>query len=89
MGLSTGLFYFIQYILIGAGYMIGIQCVRGTSICPVSVTGGHYTIGDLHGVFHMVWVSAYFFLQLAGNYDAITDAINSSKSILKFMKETE
>jgi hypothetical protein len=52
MGLTTGLFYFIQYLMYGVGYIYAIQCVRGTSACPVSFTGSHYTLGDLFIVFY-------------------------------------
>jgi hypothetical protein len=51
MGITTGLFYFIQYLMYGIGYMFAIQCVRGTSACPVNVTGSHYTMGELLTVF--------------------------------------
>lgn len=59
--------------------MFGIQCVMGTSACPVSTTGSTYSVGDMHIVFFQVYVCTYYFLQLASNFDAIKDAINSSK----------
>jgi hypothetical protein len=88
MGLSTGLFYFIQYFMFGVGFMFGIQCVRGTSACPTSATGSHYSIGDMHIVFFQVYACSYYFLQIAANYDAIKDAIKSSKGIFQFIKES-
>jgi ABC-type bacteriocin/lantibiotic exporter with double-glycine peptidase domain len=44
LGLSTGLFYLIQYLFFGVGSIMGIQCLRGTSFCPVDVTSSRYTI---------------------------------------------
>jgi ABC-type multidrug transport system fused ATPase/permease subunit len=87
--ISIALFYFIQYLLLGIGFMYGIQCVKGTSACPVSITGSRYTIGELHIVFFEIFMCAYFFLQLASNFDAIRDAINCSKEIFAFMRDTE
>jgi ABC-type multidrug transport system fused ATPase/permease subunit len=89
LGISTALFYFIQYFLIGVGFMYGIQCVKGTSACPVSITGSRYTVGDIHIVFFEIFICAYFFLQLASNFDAIRDAIHCSKEIFTFMRDTE
>lgn len=51
LGISIGLFYFIQYFIMALGFYFGIQCARGTSLCPVSITGAHYTVGDMHIVF--------------------------------------
>lgn len=51
LGVSTGLFYFIQYFIMGLGFYFGIQCARGTYLCPVSMTGSHYTVGEMHIVF--------------------------------------
>lgn len=51
MGISIGLFYFIQYFIMALGFYFGIQCSFGTYLCPVSVTGSHYTVGDMHIVF--------------------------------------
>jgi hypothetical protein len=66
--------------------MYGIQCVRGTSACPTSVTGSRYSIGDMHIVFFEAYACSYYFLQIAANYDAIKDAIRSSKDIFNFIK---
>jgi ATP-binding cassette, subfamily B (MDR/TAP), member 1 len=85
MGIATALFYFIQYFIFGVGFLFGIQCVRGTSACPVSVTGSLYSIGDMHIVFFQTYVCSYYFLQLASNYDSIKGAIVSSKEAFKFI----
>lgn len=45
LSIATGLFYFIQYFMFGIGFLFGVQCVKGTSACPVSVTGSHYSVG--------------------------------------------
>jgi hypothetical protein len=45
LGIATGLFYFVQYLMYGIGYIYALQCVIGTSACPISVTGSHYTSG--------------------------------------------
>lgn len=87
LGISTGLFYFIQYFIFGVGFMFGIQCVRGTSACPVDTTGSHYSIGDMHIAFFQTYICTYYFLQLASNFDAIKDAIQSSKEIFEFIKD--
>jgi ABC-type multidrug transport system fused ATPase/permease subunit len=42
LGTSTGIFYLIQYLFFGLGSIMGIQCIRGTSFCPVSITGSRY-----------------------------------------------
>jgi hypothetical protein len=65
--------------------MFGIQCIRGTSACPVDTTGSRYSIGDMHVTFFETYICSYYFLQLAANYDAIKDAIASSKGIFKFI----
>jgi hypothetical protein len=79
VGITTGLFYFIQYLMYGIGYMYAIQCVRGTSACPVSVTGSHYTMGDFLTVFFELFLCSYNFLQLATNFEYIKSGIESSK----------
>lgn len=89
MGVATALFYFIQYFIFGVGFMFGIQCVRGTSACPVSVTGSLYSIGDMHIVFFQTYVCSYYFLQLASNYDSIKGAILSSKEAFRFIRDAE
>lgn len=88
MGLTTGLFYFLQYLMYGVGYMFAVQCVRGTSACPVSVTGSHYTMGDLLTVFFEIFICSYNFLQLATNFESIKGAIECSKEIFKFVGES-
>lgn len=45
LGIATGLFYFVQYLMYGIGYIYALQCVSGTSACPISVTGSHYSTG--------------------------------------------
>jgi hypothetical protein len=86
LGISTALFYFIQYFTFGAGFMIGIQCIKGSSVCPVDVTGSHYSLGDVQIVFFETFICVYFFLQLASNYEAIKDAIIGSKEIFQFIE---
>jgi ABC-type multidrug transport system fused ATPase/permease subunit len=44
LGVSTGLFYLIQYLFFGVGSIMGIQCVYSTSMCPISITGSRYEI---------------------------------------------
>ncbi len=45
LGVATGLFYFVQYLMYGIGYIYALQCVSGTSACPLSITGSHYSNG--------------------------------------------
>jgi hypothetical protein len=66
--------------------MFGIQCIRGTSACPVDTTGSRYTIGDMQTTFYEAYICSYYFLQLAANFDAIREAIKSSKGIFKFIE---
>ena len=87
IGLTTGLFYFIQYLMYGIGFMYAIQCVRGTSACPVSVTGSHYTMGDALTVFFELFLCSYNFLQLAANFESIKGGIECSKEIYRFVDE--
>ena len=89
VGVSTGLFYFIQYFIMGLGFYFGIHCARGTGLCPVSVTGSHYTVGEMHIVFFETFLCTYYFLQLVANYDAIRDAIKSSKLVYRFIETAE
>jgi len=72
--------------MFGVGYLLGIQCIRGTSACPVSVTGSNYTVGEMHTIFLQIFICAYNFLQLAANYEAVQDAIKSSKKIYSFIE---
>ena len=69
--------------------MFGTQCIRGTSACPVSVTGSHYTIGQVHNVIAQLFLCVYSYIQLAGNLEAISNAIESSKVIYQFIEETK
>lgn len=85
IALSTGLFYFVQFFMSGAGFLFGIQCIRGSSACPISVTGSHYTLGETHVVFFETFLCSFYILQLAANYDDIRNAILASKDIFKFM----
>lgn len=88
LGLSAALFYFVQYLIFGIGYLIGIQCVEGTSFCPVSATGSRYSIGDMQIGFSEIFVCAYYFLQLASCFSAIKNAIQGSKEVFQFIEES-
>lgn len=85
LGLATSLFYFILNLLIGIGFIMGIQCVRGTGFCPISATGSRYKLEDFLTVFFMIFFCAFNFLQLGSNYSAIKSAILSSKRIYSFI----
>ena len=74
--------------MFGIGFFFGVQCVKGTSICPISVTGSHYSIGDLHIVFFQIFFCSFNLLQLGANYEAISDAIKSSKEITQFISDS-
>ena len=88
LSIATGLFYFIQYFMFGIGFLFGVQCVKGTSACPVSVTGSNYSIGELHIVFFQIFICSFNLLQLGANYEAIRDAIKSSKEIYRFFSDS-
>lgn len=89
LGITTGLFYFIQYLIHAASYLYASQCIRGTSSCPISTTGGHYSIGDTHIVFAQLFLCTYSYIQLAVNLEAISSAIDSSKFIYQFINNTK
>ena len=87
LGLATSLFYFILNLLVGVGFIMGIQCVRGTGFCPTSATGTRYKLDEFLTVFFMVFFCAFNFLQLGSNYSAIKSAILSSKHIYRFINK--
>jgi hypothetical protein len=43
----------------------------------------------MHIVFFQIYISSYYILQIAADYDAIRDAIRSSKEIFKFIEEAD
>ena len=85
LGLATSLFYFILNLLVGVGFIMGIQCVRGTGFCPISATGSRYKLEEFLTVFFMIFFCAFNFLQLGSNYSAIKSAILSSKRTYYFI----
>ena len=87
LGLSTSLFYFILNILIGVGFIMGLQCIKGTDFCPVSVTGSRYRLAEFLTVFFQTFFCVFNFLQLGSNYSAIKSAILSSRRIYKFIEK--
>lgn len=87
LSLATSLFYFIINAIIGIGFLIGFQCVRGTGFCSVEITGSRYSLADFLTVFFQILFCTLNFLQLGSNYSAITSAIDSSKVLYKFIDE--
>ena len=81
LSVATGLFYFLQYFMFGISFFFGVHCVKGTNVCPISVTGSHYSLGDLQIVFFQMFFCSFNLLQLGANYEAIRDAIKSSKEM--------
>jgi ABC-type multidrug transport system fused ATPase/permease subunit len=68
---------------------MGLQCIRGTSFCPVSVTGSRYQISEYLEVFFQIFFCTFNFLQLGSNYNAIKSAIVSSREIYNFIEKNE
>jgi ATP-binding cassette subfamily B (MDR/TAP) protein 1 len=74
-GISTGLFFFIQYCLFGVGFLYGTHCLTGTSSCPISITGSHYTPGEIVVCFFEIFICTFSVMQLASNFEAIKNGI--------------
>jgi hypothetical protein len=79
LSLRTAMFYFLNFFIFGAANYFGLQCIQGTDLCPVSITGSLYTPGEAMMIFFQFFLGGFNMLQTASTYQTVKEGIRCSK----------
>lgn len=82
-GLGIASFFFVMLSSYALGFWYGSRCVMGASNCPVSVTGGLYTAGDVLVVFFSIVMGGMNLSQLTPAFKKISEGRQAGARIFE------